>query len=412
MKLFEPGTLGSLELPNRIVKSAMSEAVCTADGRVTDAMLRMYSRWARGGAGLLITGLAYVQPDGRENLSDLGVSDDIHIEGLRALAEAVHHHGSRIAVQLNHSGGQCFADRIESKPVGPSARRNWAMNVKCRALDEPEILRLITDFGDAAYRAQQAGIDAVQVHAAHGWLVNQFLTPRTNKRRDAWGGSTENRARFMLAIIAEIHRRCGPDYPVLVKLNIDDGGPLRGGIDLKLGIAYARLLDQAGVAALEVSGGTGESYFGLYTCRGDLPVEPSRRMLDKDGRLFAKALKPFIRPLRAAIHPKTRLVEHYWEHAATHVRAACSIPIMLVGGIRRRSEMERVLADGVADYISLGRPLVRQPGLPRLLAAGATDTDSEAQCVSCNRCLVEVGMGAPLKCHYKPQHHAASLRAV
>ncbi len=396
MRLFEPITIGSVSVPNRVVKSAMAEGQADELGRPKPELIKMYARWARGGVGLAITGMANVRP-GYSFGKEIGLYDDTLIDPLRALTDASHEHGGRIFAQLCHAPPQiprAKAQRLGS--VGPSAGfclTNWLFH---RPISSADLTQLTHEFGAAARRARQAGFDGIQLHAAHGYLLSRMLSPRLNRRSDRWGGSFEGRLRLLEEVYQRIRQEVGPDYPVTIKLNAHDGR--RPGLDLDTSLRIAKQLQAWGIDAIEVSAGIGDVGLGCYPNRGEVPVD--------EGKSFLRRELPFMRPLVPLLGPVIRLMtrsirfqqEAYFRPLAEAFAQALHVPIICVGGIRSRAVAEDILQSTPIAMVSLARPLIRQPALPRDWQRGRNLT---AQCASCNRCFVRLGLDDPLRCWNK-----------
>ncbi|MFP4056645.1 MAG: NADH:flavin oxidoreductase [Candidatus Brocadiia bacterium] len=345
--LFTPIRIGTLEVPNRLARSATGEGMCAPDGGVTPPLVELYRRLARGGAGLLMTGHSFVRPDGKASDGMMGVHSDEMIPGLRRIVQAVGETDARIACQLNHAGRQTRPERIGGvTPVGPSAVRCPVNRVTPRALEEAEIEPLIESFVAAAVRCREAGFDGVQLHCAHGYLMSEFISPHTNRRDDAWGGSLEARARFPLEVLRRIRCALGADYPVLVKLNAEDF--IEGGLTLEESTRIGAMMEAEGIDAIEVSAGM--------------------------ARTASKIMRRGI---------ETESDEAYFLPHCRELRRHVGVPLLCVGGLRSKGVMERIVESGDADIASLCRPLIREPDLPRKFRQGACD---RAACVSCNRC--------------------------
>ncbi|HHO76862.1 MAG TPA: NADH:flavin oxidoreductase [Deltaproteobacteria bacterium] len=385
-KLFESARIKTMYLKNRIVKSALFESMATLDGLPTDKTLHFYERLARGGTGLIITGYAYVNKDGRSYPLQNGAHSDAIIERWRRVTEKVHEHGSRIALQIVHGGRQTKPVASDNRRrLAPSAIPNLVYFTWPKSMSEEEIWQTITDFADAAERAVKAGFDAIQIHAAHGYLISSFLSPVTNRRTDRWGGSIRGRFRFLEEVYKAVRLRVGNDFPVLAKLNIIDFVPL--GLSPNNSFPAAMLLAELGLDALEISGGIAETSLGMS--RGDSPAKVITRNRSPLLRLYftlslagMKAVLPFR--------------ENYFLDYARRLKPALTIPLILVGGIRNPLAAEQILQAGHADFISMARPLVREPSLPNKWLKGST---RPATCTSCNRCLGEVEQGNILKCY-------------
>ena len=347
-RLFDETRIKGMLLENRLVRSATWEGMCDGEGQPTQKLANYYENLARGGVGLIITGYAYVRPDGKQLPGQLGVYDDGCAVGLAALAEAVHRESGRICLQLVHVGGQTIAKVAGSQPVAPSAVKVDQYPEMPAELSLSDIEALVACFADGARRAKAAGFDAVQLHAAHGYLINQFLSPLNNRRKDAYGGAIENRSRFLMQVYRAIRCVVGKDFPVLVKLNGSDNLP--GGLNLDDALVAARLLDEEGVDAIEVTGGTPAS--------GD--QTPVRQGIDK------------------------REQEAYNLPFAYRIKNAVSCPVMVVGGLRSFDVAEGIIRREEADYVAFARPFIREPHLALRWREG---NEVHARCISCNGCF-------------------------
>ncbi len=348
--LRSPLTLRSgATLPNRLAKAAMSEVLGDArTGAPTDGLIRLYERWGKSGAGLLLTGHVIVDPSGMGEPANVMIVDDRHRAALRRWADAAQASGARLWMQLNHAGRQS-PRRLSPEPVAPSAiaMKGFAgMFAPPRALREREIERIIAGFATAAAVAKDAGFSGVELHGAHGYLISQFLSPRTNQRLDAWGGDAERRSRFLLETVRAVRRAVGAAFPIGVKLNSADFQ--RGGFTIEEAMDVARALDTEGLDLLEVSGGSYESPAMSGSVRG---------------------------PQRAS----TREREAYFLDYARRIRTVTTMPILLTGGMRSRAVMEAALASGAIDVIGLARPMTHAPELPRQLLDGTLDAAPNVQ---------------------------------
>jgi len=386
-ELFEPGSIGSMQLKNRLVRSATAECLATDDCRVTDRYLRAYSQLAKGGVGLIITGNYYVNAMGRSLARIIVIDKDEIIDDLRKVTEAVHEHGAKIVAQVNHGGRQCDPKVICATPLAPSPVRDKLSRVKPREMSNDEIEETITAFGEAARRAKEAGFDGVQIHGAHGYLVNQFLSRYTNRRSDRWGGSLENRMRYLEEVYQAMRSAVGPDYPILIKINSEDY--VKNGVTLEECITVCKKLDELGIDAIEVSGGILEK--GLVYVKGDVPMD----LVLRNRSVVERFLMRFIeKPMREG----ARFEEAYFLPQAAAIKKSVNVPIMVVGGMQRRATMEHALRSGQADFISICRPFIRQPNLVNRLEKGEEDPIS---CTNCNRCSIEIAVHYnPLKCYY------------
>jgi 2,4-dienoyl-CoA reductase-like NADH-dependent reductase (Old Yellow Enzyme family) len=393
--LFTPHTLKGMVLKNRIIKSAQHENMATNEGLPTDESRRFYERLAAGGAGLIITGITYVSESGQSFRLQNGIDKDKAITEWRKVTDAVHEHGGKIAMQIMHGGRQIKSrDLGGRKSLAPSAFPDLVWFTMPRPMTEAEILQTIRDFGDAAARVKQAGFDAVQIQGAQGFLASGFLSRLTNRRRDGWGGDFERRFRFLAELYLAVRRAVGPDFPVLYKLNIKDYVPF--GITPRDSFPAARRLAELGVDAIQISAGIFETYIG--SIRGESFADIISRGRSRLTSLYFKSVmgaEKLFMPFREA----------YFLPYAADLRQTLNIPLILAGGIRSPAFAEKIIESGKADFISMARPLVREPDLPNKWRKGDRQP---AQCVSCNRCLGEVEQGNKLRCYYTKRKRGAN----
>jgi 2,4-dienoyl-CoA reductase-like NADH-dependent reductase (Old Yellow Enzyme family) len=345
--LFTPVQIGSLTVANRFVRSATHEFMAEDDGTTTARHVRVYRGLAEGEVGLIITGHAYVNPNGIASPKQTAIFADRFIETLRPIPAAVHATASKIFLQLAHAGRQTKERMIGGTPIAPSAVPDPVFKLTPREMTGAEIRGIISDFVQAARRAAAAGFDGVQIHAAHGYLLSGFISPHTNRRTDEWGGSLSNRARILVEILRGIRSALGRAFPVALKLNSTDFLP--GGIVVEDSVAIAKALEDEGLDGVEVSGGMSEAGRGS--------VWPGLRTEDEEG---------------------------YFIGNAAEFKAALRIPVFGLGGNRTFAVMERVVAEGRADLLSLSRPLIRDPFLVRKFRLGET---GKSECISCNKCF-------------------------
>ena len=357
--LFESTKIRSLTLANRFIRSATWEGLAGKEGSATPKLIDMADRLAQGGVGLIITGHAYVSREGQAGGGQLGVYSDDLMNGLVEMTRSVHALGGKIAVQLAHAGIQAPSRLSGLEPIGPSVLQTGPEAIG-REMTHPDIEAVIHAFAAAAKRSRAAGFDAVQIHGAHGYLVSQFLSPYFNKRRDEYGGSIENRARLAIEVVKAVRNAVGLGFPVLIKLNSEDFLP--GGLDVEEMVQTAIMLEENGIDGIEMSGGT---------------------ILSKKGSPFRKGKIPTDEP------------EVYYEDAAKHYKKKVHVPLMLVGGIRTFETAERLVAEGLTDYISLCRPLIREPELVNRWKSGDR---RPATCTSDNGCFKPAFEGRGVYC--------------
>ncbi len=368
--VFEPGKIGGMVIKNRLVRSATYERMASEDGSVTDELIKLYKRLALGGVGLIITGYSYVQSSGKCTPNQTGIDKDDLIAGLREITHTIHEYGNgcKVAAQLVHSGRQ---SHILKDTIAPSAILEPVTNKMPRAMTTAEIEETVEAFAEAVMRAREAGFDAVQIHAAHGYLLSEFLSPYTNKRTDEYGGSTEKRLKIVEDIYKRSVEKAGKDFPIFIKMNVDDF--LEGGINLTESKKIAERLSNMGFAAIETSGGMLEV---IIRSEEELGWKPG---------ILAES--------RINISSKDK--EAYHLQYAREIKKVVKVPLILVGGIRPFDVIEGVLAEGSADFIALCRPLIRQPNLPNRWLKGTAA--STALCISCNGCVWSLMSGA-LRC--------------
>lgn len=336
-----------LVLKNRLAKAALTEGIADPRNRATPDLVRLYGRWAQGGAGLLITGNVQVDRRYLERPGNVVVDGNGGLDALAEVAAAGSADGTCIWMQINHPGRQTPI-ALHPQPAAPSAVPlelgeagfNGIRFGDPRALSGEEVEDIVRRFGHVAAIARQCGFSGVQIHAAHGYLLSQFLSPRANRRTDRWGGPLENRARLLLEAVRAARRALGPGLAVSVKLNSSDFQ--KGGFTHEECLQVARWLEAEGLDLLELSGGNYEqpSMVGGGQDADPLPVKES-----------------------------TRRREAYFLAYAESVRASVRTPIMLTGGFRSRAVMDAALAEGAADVIGLGRPMCAEPDAPSALLA-------------------------------------------
>jgi len=387
--VFSTAQIGSLTLKNRLIHSATYECMAAEDGSITQPLIDRYTTLAKGEIGLIIPGYLYVHPRGKAIPNQASISDDKYLPGLTTLVDKVHEAGGLIAFQIAHGGRQSPKRVIGANPLAPSGfgRDPVSLN-KPASVTEEDIREIISSFVQAARRAKQAGADAVQLHCAHGYLLSEFLSPFFNRRDDQWGGSPSNMFRLLKEIIIGIREEVGNVFPLMVKLNANDFTP-RMGVQPDLAAQYAGWLAELGIDALEVSGGT---YYSFHITRGQIPLNDMARCLPLWMRPMAKMI------FKKQIEP-CKFQEFYNLPAAEIIKKSLGdIPLILVGGVRRMAEMERVLSEKRADLLSMSRPLVREPFLPKRLKSKETEA---AACISCNKCFAAVFNGFPLRCYVR-----------
>jgi len=347
-----------MQLANRFVRSATWEGMAAEDGSCTRQLIDLMAQLAKGGVGLIITGYAYVLPEGKARIGQLGFYEDGLIEGLQEMTRAVHKHGSKIVAQIVHGGIFCDPEFTHQTPLAPFYIPDLIASPH-KEMSVGDIQKISEAFGQAAKRAQVAGFDGVQIHAAHAYLHSQFLSPVFNRRADAYGGPVENRARAILDALDAIRSAVDPDFPVLIKMNCQDF--IEGGLTLEDALKVGDMLQNNGIDAIELSGGT--------LISGDLgPVRPKITSQKK---------------------------EAYFRQEAKKFKEMLRVPLILVGGIRSLPVAQQLLDEGYADYISMCRPLVREPDLVKCWAKG---DQHKSTCISDSHCREAAFSGDGIYC--------------
>ena len=336
--LFKPSSINTLLLANRFIRSATWEGMADTDGKCSPRLIELMTTLAMGGVGLIITGHAYVHQNGRHSPWQLGIDRDELIPGLKGLTRAVHDQGGKIAIQLGYGGAYLSKSRL-------------------RSLSGTDISELTRAYGQAAARAKEAEFDAVQIFAAHGFLLSQFLCPRYNDRADLYGGDIQNRARILLEVFAAVRKSVGPGFPVLIKLNAQDF--VENGLNLEDAIRVGVMLEKNGIDAIELSGGLLNNPNVLRT------------------------------------HISSEADEAYLQDEAMAFKKKINVPLILGGGIRSYTVARQLFKHGVADYISMSRPFICEPDLVKRWQSGNI---SKAACISCNNCVEEAKSGRGVSC--------------
>jgi len=356
--LFSETKINGMSLSNRFVRSATWSGMAAQDGSPTPQLVDLLMKLAQGGVGMIITGHAYIRKDGQAGPNQLGAYSDKLIPGLLDLVQTVHDQGGKIVLQVSHAGFFANPNVTGTIPIAPSTMEGMAKAPR-KEMTHQDIREVIEGFGAAAMRAREAGFDGVQIHAAHGYLLSQFFSPKLNHRTDEYGGIIGNRARLLLEVFRAIRGTVGRDYPLLVKMNSQDF--VDGGLVLEDSIQVGLMLEDEGIDAIELSGG--------------LPISKE------------------LGSIRKGIVAEGR--EAYFRDEARAFRDTVSVPLILVGGIRSFQVAERLVKEGVADYLSMSRPFIREPDLINRWKAGDL---RKSTCVSGNSCLTAAMRGEGIYC--------------
>ena len=374
--LFEKTAIKSLELENRSIRSATWSGVSDEKGYVTGLAVDFYRRLAEGGIGLIITGFQSVMPNGiAMPFQTCNYSNDM-IGGLSRLAGAIHASGGKVAAQLAHAGARANPKLFfeEGELWGPSALPDALTGNTPKEMTIEDIRQVILAYAAAALRTKGAGFDAIQLHGAHGYGINQFLSAVTNQRSAAYGGDISSRYRFLGEVLEAVRGEVGKDYPILIKLSGNDYS--EGGLTPDEALYVARRLEEDGIDAIEVSAGSRASANGMIPSRMNILREENEGYLTELARRFKETVK---------------------------------VPVITVGGIRSLPVISKIFADGMADYIALSRPFIREPHLINRWKSGDTE---KAKCISCNGCydtgLEGIGISCKADRKQKEKHEGQS----
>lgn len=396
MELFEPATIGGVVLKNRVIRSATYEGMCDPHGVPTDRYYRYYASLAENGPGAVITGFAFVSREGRAmQPAQAGIDEDSKIPFYLALTSAMHRHGCPVFMQISHAGRQTTREATGSRVRGVSSRASFYFRERPEPFSTAEVYDRINDYAAAAKRAKSAGFDGVQVHAAHGYLLHQFLLPGINDRKDEFGPDPETGIgdEFLRKVVAAIRKECGAGFPVLVK--ISGGVAKEEQFTQSQFKALVRCLDSIEVDAIEISFGTMDQAFNIF--RGDLPEELILKV-----NPFFRSRNPLIRAVNKTVirtwyRPKQRPFSPMYNLEFSRIaKENTRIPVISVGGFRSVQEMQQAVQEESADFISLSRPFIAEPDLVNKMK---TNPGYVSACTSCNKCAVMCDSGHPTKCY-------------
>jgi len=350
--LFDKTTVKGLKMKNRFIRSATWMDMAEENGHLNEEIINMYEEVAKGGVGLIISGYTFISSDEQPNPRMTGIYDDSFIEEYKNLVGRVHEHGSKIAMQIVLGGSQCeHPDGEKMNIYGPSAVKNRVSGITPKEVTHKDIADIVKKFGDAAYRAKESGFDSVQIHAAHGYFLSQFLTPYYNRREDEYGGKDiHNRARIIYETIEEVKRRVGEDYPLMIKLNFDDFMDEGEGLTQKESIEVFKRVSKLGVDIIEVSAVNSSSGNGL---------------------------KPSIKGANSIEK------QSYFREAADNIARQIKSKIVLMGGNKDFNLMSEILNTSEIEYFSMSRALLCEPDL---VNKWMKDNNYKSKCIYCNRC--------------------------
>lgn len=376
MNPFAEARLGPLSLRNRCIKAATFEGM-TPDHVVSDELIEFHRRVARGGVGLTTVAYCAVSPDGCGTPNEMILSDEA-VPGMRRLADAVHAEGAAVSAQIGHAGAVAAA--TGHRGLSPSPIFSPLALRRTRAVSEDDITRITGDFARAARRVADGGFDAVEIHLGHGYLLSEFLSPKLNRRKDRFGGSLENRARFPRQVARAVREAVGDRIAVLAKLNMTDGVP--GGLWLDESVQVARWLEADGdLDAIELTGGSSLEN-PMYLFRGEAPIRELADAMQGVAGLGIRLMGRFFMP-------EYPFEEAYFRAYARQFRAALEMPLVLLGGINRLDTIRTAMEENF-EFVAMGRALLREPDLIKKFASGASQ---ESLCVHCNKCMPTIYRG-------------------
>ncbi len=398
---FDPVTLGPLTLRNRFIKSGANEAM-SRDGRPTKAMVKHHRDLAAGGIGMTTVAYMAVAEVGRTLGDQIWMRPDV-LPDLRVLTDAVHAEGAAISAQITHGGSFVTSLHVKGRTISASSGFNAAGSLRGnflqRAMNEDDMQRVIGEFARAAELCREAGFDAVELHMGHGYLLNQFISPLSNKRRDAYGGSAENRVRFPARVLAAVKQAVGRDLAVLAKINVADG--VKGGATVDDAIVTARALQAAGADMLVLSGGRNvESTWFMFG--STMHREEVSKILRQQGDwLTAFAMKAV-----AFMEPKIAFRELYFREYSQKIRAAVDLPLAYLGGIKSLANAQQAVDDGF-DALVMARTLIHDPALVNKFKSGEV---TQSGCTSCNACVAYIYHPGGTRCVLNPPNDEALNR--
>lgn len=354
LKIFEKTKIGNLTLKNRLWRSATWLGLASEDGHLTPELSERYRELADGGVGTIITGLTSVMNEEQPYPKMLNFHSDDFIEEYKKFTEMIHSYGANIIMQMAY-GGSTTSISSENRIIwGPSAVKNPSSGIIPVEMTLDNIKEFVKAMGEAAQRAKKAGFDGVQIHAAHGYLLTQFLSPYFNRRTDEYGGSIENRARIIYEVLDSMKKHAGDDYPIFIKMHCDDEWGDKG-LSEKDSLIVAKKLEKKGITAIEFSGGN---------------IDPNSGNGASKGKLFDIEK------------------QSYFKEQTSRIASELNIPVILVGGHRNIKTMEEILSKSKVSYFALSRPLHSEADLPK---KWEQNPEHKTRCVSCNNCWTESG---------------------
>ncbi|MBI9098566.1 MAG: NADH:flavin oxidoreductase [Spirochaetaceae bacterium] len=376
--IFTPFKIADLELMNRIIRAGCFEGLCHG-GNVTDQLIEHHRRVVAGGAAMTTVAYCSVSYDGRAFDHEMWMREEI-LPDLKRLTHMVHKEGAAVSIQLSHCGFFADPSVIGKKPVGSSKKFCTFRMSTCTSMTEDEINEKVEDFVRSAKMSREAGFDAVELHSGHGYLLSQFLSPWTNKRKDRYGGSLENRIRFPAMVIRAVRAALGPGFPIFVKMNQSDG--FKGGLQIEEAVEVARSFEREGASALIPSCGF-TARTPLFMMRGHVPF-----------REMAANQKSLIRRIGLVLFGKFMVQRYAFKNlflldGAQKIQEAVDIPVVYIGGVLSKSDCEQLLKKGF-PFMQVGRAIVQNP---EFVNSMKDNGEIRSECDHCNRCIAAMDGG-------------------
>ncbi len=387
-EIFTKSTIAGIEFKNKIIRSATFERLSDRDGRPTEKLGDMYLKLAKGGVGAIITGLIAVHRNGRSSSGMCMIDRDDFIDDYKKINNMLNEYGVPLIAQLAHGGGQSDTNESGGFNLAPSKKKYIATGKFSQVLSEDEIQVIIDSYIDAIERSKKAGFAGVQLHAAHGYLLSEFLSGGLNSRKDKWGGSDVNRFRIISEIMKGARERIG-DYPIMAKFSAQDR--LKNGIRMDEALRLAVMFQEAGIDALEVSCGANDGFNTIRTRKIPVDMIMSGKFSVK---IKSKIMKSLMKKLIPLMVKRYDPVYNFNVEAAEKIKQKIDIPVIVVGGIRNINDINLFITGGKADFVSMSRPFIIEPDLVNKFKEGGQES---SRCIECCHCMFGKG---PLRCYY------------